>query len=131
MIGTRVLTGHLKNGQFPFPCLWPLCIRNQNSEPKQNHPEPPVFVFFLALDLPLLMAIRRRWTKPGRSIKATLVTGELTETTSLMPLILSAGIVISATQSVELLKMTPIISISPIMKDTMASTEEPIIRSPG
>jgi hypothetical protein len=131
LTGTGVLIGHRKNGQFPFPCSWPLCIRSQNLTRRQSHPGPPVFVFCQVLDLPLLMAIRRQWTKPGTNIRALQVTGELTEMNSLMPLILLAGIVVSVIQSVELSSTTPTISISPTMRDTTASTKEPMAKKNG
>ena len=129
--GTGVPIGHRKNGQFPFPYSWLLCIKSQSSKPRQNHPGPPVFVFCQALDLPLLMATHRQWMKPGTNIRALLVTGELTEITSLMPLILLAGIAISVIQSVEFLLTTLIISISRIMRDTKASTKVTIVRKNG
>jgi hypothetical protein len=77
------------------------------------------------------MAMHRLWTKPGTSIRALRATGELTETTSLMPSISLAGIAISAIQSVELLTTMPTISILPIMRATTDSGEEPMVTKDG
>jgi len=129
--GTGVPIGPRKNGRFPSPCLWPLCIKSQSSKPRQNHLAPPVFVFSQALDPPLLMAMRRHWMKPGMPTRALLVDGEPTETTSPMPLILLAGIAISVIQPVVLLWTMPTTSISPFMRDTTASDEEPMPRKNG
>ena len=131
MTGTGVPIVQRENGQFPSPYSWLLSIRSQNSKPRQNHRAPPVFVFCQALDHRLPMAMPRLWTKPGKSIKESLVTGEPTEMNSLMQLILLAGIAISVIHSVESLQTTHINFILPIMRDTPASIKEPMLRKNG